>query len=112
MLVSLLGLVGASATQPLLDNVGAVAPGQAREIATSTLEGLQRDRSTGGVMAIAGIAVALWSASNYVGGFIRASNAIYDIDEGRPFWKVRPLQIGVTIVMVLLLALCARWRSS
>ncbi len=51
--------------------------------------------------------VALWSASNYVGAFMRASNAIYEVDEGRPFWKVRPLQMGVTIVMVLLLALCA-----
>ena len=107
VLASLLGLVGASATQPLLDNLGAFAPGEAKEIATSTLEELQRDRSTGGMLVIVGLAVALWSASNYVGAFIRASNAIYEIDEGRPFWKVRPLQIGVTIVMVLLLALCA-----
>ena len=107
VLASLLGLVGASATQPLLDNLGAFAPGESKEIATSTLEGLQRDRSTGGVLAIVGMAVALWSASNYVGAFIRASNAIYEIGEGRPFWKVRPLQIGVTVVMVLLLALCA-----
>lgn len=107
VLVSLLGLVGASATQPLIDNLGAVAPGQAKDIATSALEGLQRNRSTGGVLAVAGLALALWSASNYVGAFIRASNNIYEIGEGRPFWKVRPLQLGVTTVMVVLLALCA-----
>ena len=107
VLVSLLGLVGASATQPLIDNIGQVAPGQAKEIATSALQGLQNSKSSGGLLAIVGLAAALWSASNYVGAFIRASNAIYEIDEGRPFWKVRPLQLGVTIVMVLLLALCA-----
>jgi membrane protein len=107
VLVSILGLVGASATQPLIDNLGQVAPGESKQIATSALEGLQSDRSAGGVLAIAGLAAAVWSASNYVGAFMRASNAIYEIGEGRPFWKVRPLQIGVTIVMVLMLALCA-----
>jgi membrane protein len=107
VLVSLLGLVGASATQPLIDNLGQVAPGQAKDIATNALEGLQSNRSAGGAIAIVGLAAALWSASNYVGAFIRASNAIYEIGEGRPFWKIRPLQIGVTIVMVLMLALCA-----
>ncbi len=107
VLVSILGLVGASATQPLIDNLAAVAPGEAREITTSALEGLQQSQSASGALAIVGIAVALWSASNYVGAFIRASNAIYEIGEGRPFWKLRPLQIGITLVMVLLLALCA-----
>jgi membrane protein len=107
VLVSILGLVGASATQPLIDNLGSVAPGPAKEIATSTLQGLQSNQGASGVAAIIGVLVALWSASNYVGAFMRASNAIYEVDEGRPFWKVRPLQIGVTIVMVLLLALCA-----
>lgn len=107
VLVSILGLVGASATQPLIDNIGAVAPGEAKEIATSALQGLQEGRSSGGVLALVGIAVALWSASNYVGAFIRASNAIYEIEEGRPFWKIRPLQLAVTIVMILMLALCA-----
>lgn len=106
VLVSLLGLAGASATQPLIDNLGTVAPGPAKEIATGAIEGLQNNGASG-VLAIVGILVALWSASNYVGAFTRASNAIYEIGEGRPFWKLRPLQIGVTIVMVLLLALCA-----
>jgi len=107
LLVSLLGLVGRSATQPLIDNLTSVAPGPAQEIATGALEGLQSNQGAAGVAAIIGIAAALWSASNYVGAFMRASNAIYEVREGRPFWKVRPLQLGVTLVMVLLLALCA-----
>jgi membrane protein len=48
---------------------------------------------------------AVWSASGYIGAFMRASNAIYEVDEGRPFWKLRPLQVAVTLVMVLLVAL-------
>ncbi|MEY2443159.1 MAG: rane protein, partial [bacterium] len=107
VLVSILGLVGASATQPLIDNLASVAPGPAKDIATRTLQGLQDNQGASGVAAVIGVLVALWSASNYVGAFMRASNAIYEVGEGRPFWKVRPLQIGVTIVMVLLLALCA-----
>jgi membrane protein len=107
LLVSILGLVGASATQPLIDNLSSVAPGAAKDIATNAIRGLQSSRGSSGVLAIVGAAAALWSASNYVGAFMRASNAIYEVDEGRPFWKVRPLQLAVTLVMVLLLALCA-----
>jgi membrane protein len=107
VLVSLLGLIGESATQPLIDNLGAVAPGPAKDIATSAVENLQANQGAAGVAAIVGIALALWSASNYVGAFTRASNAIYDIGEGRPFWKLKPLQLGITLVMVLLVAVLA-----
>src|SRR5438552_14363 len=66
-LVSILGLVGHSATQPLIENLGKVAPGSARSIFTSAVENLQRSRGTAGVIFIAGLAGALWSASGYVG---------------------------------------------
>jgi membrane protein len=56
---------------------------------------------------VAGIALALWSASGYVGAFARASNAIYEVEEGRPVWKLRPMQLVVTTIMILLLAICA-----
>jgi membrane protein len=56
---------------------------------------------------IGGIALAIWSASGYVGAFARASNAIYEVPEGRPFWKLRPIQLIVTTVMIFLLAACA-----
>ena len=48
---------------------------------------------------------ALWSASGYIGAFMRAANVIYETEEGRPFWKLRPLQVAVTLMMVLLLAI-------
>ena len=49
--------------------------------------------------------MALWTASNYVGAFMRASNAIYEREEGRPFWKLRPFQLLVTLVIVMMAAL-------
>ena len=83
-LVSILGLIGPSATQPLLDNVSQVAPGPAKDILTSTIQNLQNNRGSAGVMFFVGIALALWSASGYVAAFMQASNAIYDIAGGAP----------------------------
>ena len=106
-LVSLLGLVGASATQPLIDNLATVAPGPAREIVTGAVENLQKSQATGGVLFIVGLAGALWSASGYVGAFMRASNYIYDVEEGRPIWVKAPVRLGVTLVLVVLSVLSA-----
>jgi membrane protein len=106
-LVSILGLVGQSATQPLIQNLGKVAPGPAQKIFTSAIHNLQQSKGAAGVLVIVGIAIALWSASGYVGAFMRASNAIYGVEEGRPFWFKRPVQFAVTLVLVLLLAASA-----
>jgi membrane protein len=106
-LVSILGLIGPSATQPLLDNVAQVAPGPAKDILTSAIENLQKSRGSAGIMFVVGLALALWSASGYVAAFMQASNAIYDVEEGRPIWKTVPVRLGVTIVLVLMLAISA-----
>jgi membrane protein len=106
-LVSVLGLVGRSATQPLIDNLGAVAPGAAKQIFTNAINNLQQGRGSAGLVFVVGILVAIWSASGYIAAFMRASNAIYDIEEGRPIWKTVPLRLGVTIVMLTLLAISA-----
>src|SRR5437763_801476 len=106
-LVSILGLIGPSATQPLLTNIGTVAPGPAKDIFTNAIMGLQKNQGAAGILFFVGIASALWSASGYVGAFMRASNAIYEVDEGRPIWIKRPVQLAVTVVMMLLLAVSA-----
>ena len=93
-LVSILGLVGHSATQPLIDNLGKVAPGPAKTIFTSAIQNLQKSQGAAGFVFIAGLAGSLWSASGYVAAFMRASNAIYDIEEGRPIWKTIPVRLG------------------
>jgi membrane protein len=107
VLVSILGLVGESATQPLIDNLGSVAPGPAQEIFTSAIENLQGSQGAAGVFFIVGLAGALWSASGYVGAFMRASNSIYDMEEGRPVWKTLPTRVGLTLVLLVLLAISA-----
>jgi membrane protein len=106
-LVSILGLVGQSATQPLIQNLDKVAPGPAEKIFSSAIQNLQHSTGAAGVLVIVGIVIALWSASGYVGAFMRASNAIYGVEEGRPFWMKRPIQFLVTLVLVLLLAASA-----
>ena len=104
VLVSILGLLGTSTTQPLIDNLAGLTPGAARDVVTNAIGNLQNASGTAGAAFIAGLLGALWSASGYVGGFIKASNIIYEVEEGRPFWKLRPLQIAVTVLLVLVAA--------
>jgi len=107
VLVSVLGLIGESATQPLIDNLGKVAPGPAKEIFTSAIENIQGSKGAAGVFFVVGLLAALWSASGYIAAFMRASNAIYDIEEGRPIWKTLPLRVGLTVVLMVLTAVSA-----
>jgi membrane protein len=107
VMVSILGLVGSSASQPLIENLGTVAPGPAKEIFTNAIKNLQGSQGTAGVLFVVGLLAALWSASGYVAAFMRASNAIYDVEEGRPIWKTLPVRVGLTLVLLLLLAVSA-----
>lgn len=102
-LVSIVGLVGDSVTQPLLDNLDSVAPGPAKDILESTVKGLASSQGAAGIAFIIGLVLALNSASSYVAAFTRASNAIYDVAEGRPVWKLKPQQIGIVLVLIVLL---------
>jgi membrane protein len=106
-LVSILGLIGRSATDPLLENLGGFAPGPAHEILQNALNGLTQSRGGAGVLVIVGLAGAIWSASSYIGGFIRASNSIWDVEEGRPIWQTIPLRLGITLVMLVVLTATA-----
>jgi membrane protein len=107
VLVSILGLIGRSATQPLIENLGKVAPGPAREIFTSAIKNVQSGKGTAGILFIVGLAGGLWSASAYIAGFMRASNIVWDVGEGRPIWKIIPLRLAVTLVTVVLLTVSA-----
>lgn len=102
VLVSLLGITGKSATDTVLANIKKFAPGSARDIITRAVEQLQSNAGVGSVMAFVGIVLAVWSASGYVAAFIRAANAVYDMPEGRPVWKILPVRIGVTVVLMVL----------
>jgi membrane protein len=101
------GLLGPSATQSLVDSANSLGPGQARDIIVGGIEELRKTSSFAGPLAIIGLLAALWSASGYVGAFMRAANSIYDVEEGRPFWKVIPLRLGLTLGVVVLLVVIA-----
>jgi membrane protein len=107
VLVSILGLIGESATQPLIDNLGSVAPGPAQEIFTNAIENLQGSQGAAGVFFVIGILGAIWAASGYIAAFMRASNAIYDIPEGRPIWKTLPVRVGLTVLLIILTVISA-----
>jgi membrane protein len=107
VLISLLGLLGKSATQPVITGLTNAVPGSVRQIVLNAMVHLQHSHAAAGILAAVGIVVGLWSASSYVAGFMRASNVIYDVPEGRPFWKTTPIRLAVTLVMLVLLVASA-----
>jgi membrane protein len=107
VVVSIVGLLGQSATQALIDNLGQIAPGPARDIVTGAIQNLQRNQGAAGLALVIGVVGALWSASGYIGAFMRAANAIWDVGEGRPVWKTLPLRVGITLLTLVLLSVSA-----
>jgi membrane protein len=107
--VSIVALVGQhpQTTNAILEIIDQIGPSSAVDTFRGPVESVISNKSGAGIALVIGLAVALWSASSYVGAFMRASNAIYEVEEGRQFWKLRPLQIAITLVMVLLLAVVA-----
>jgi membrane protein len=108
-MVSLLGLFGdpKTTTSSLTEIITSVGPESAAQTFSGPIESLTSNQSAAGFAFVAGLAVALWSASGYVGAFMRASNVIYETPEGRPFWKLRPLQLLVTLLMIILVVALA-----
>ncbi len=107
-LVSLLGVVGQGrkATDALLGILGSVAPGSTAKLLRGPIENAVNSPASGFALVL-GIVLAIWSASGYVGAFSRAMNRIYEIDEGRPFWKLKPQQLLVTVITLVLVAVVA-----
>ncbi len=108
-LVSILGLFGdpVRTTQTITDVVTELGPDTAADTFAGPIESITSNRGAAGILFFVGLGTALWSASGYIGALMRAANVVYETPEGRPFWKLRPLQILVTVVMVLLLAFVA-----
>ncbi|MFE9365988.1 YihY/virulence factor BrkB family protein [Streptomyces sp. NPDC006978] len=107
VLVSLLGIAGESATRQVMDNLQKLAPGPVRDILSGAVEQLQGNGGTGSLMAVVGLLLALWSASGYIAAFIRSSNVVYDMPEGRPAWKVLPLRLALTVTLMVLAVVSA-----
>ncbi|MFQ6396901.1 YihY/virulence factor BrkB family protein [Nocardia sp. KC 131] len=106
LLTAVLGMLGSSSTDSLIDTVGQLGPGSGTALLVDAIKNLQGARSLSGPLAVAGLAVAVWTASAYLGAFIRAANSIYEIDEGRAMWKTLLLRLGMTVVMLVVVAAC------
>jgi membrane protein len=107
VLISILGLVGRSTTRSVLDNLRRIAPGGVNSFLRTVIEQVQGRHTAAGIAGIVGIVIALWSASGYVAAFMRASNAVYRVPEGRPIWRTAPLRLGVTLALVIMLVASA-----
>lgn len=107
-LTSLLALVGQGqrAINGLFKIVEQFAPSDALDIIREPIEDFSASPAAG-LGFVTGLLIAIWSASGYVGAFSRAMNQIYEIDEGRPFWKLRPMQLLVTIITLVLVVIIA-----
>ena len=102
-LVSIVGLL--TNPQQLTDALTAVVPAQAADTLNPVIEQLAGNTAPVGIGLVVGLAAAIWSASGYVGAFTRAANVVYETPEGRKVWKLKPLQLLVTLIGVLFAAL-------
>lgn len=105
VLVSILGLLGHATANELIKNLGNIAPGSVSAFLRTVIQNAQHRKSAAGIVGVIGIVLALWSASGYVAAFMRASNRIYAMPEGRPIWKTAPVRVGVTIFTVICLVI-------
>jgi membrane protein len=108
-LVSILGLFGdpQETTKTITDVVTQIGPSSAADTFSGPIQSITQNQSAAGILFVVGLLVALWSASGYIGAFMRASNIIWETPEGRGFLKLRPLQLLVTLAMIVTLAVVA-----
>jgi membrane protein len=108
-LVSIVGLFAdpQTTTQKITEIVTQIGPSTSAQTFAGPIKSITSNQSAAGILFVVGLVGALWAASGYVGAFMRASNVIYETPEGRPIWKLRPLQMLVTLAIVILVAILA-----
>ncbi|MEA2293037.1 MAG: rane protein [Solirubrobacteraceae bacterium] len=106
VLVALIGLVGQypQTSDAILNIVGSIGPKSAVDTLRGTIEGVVRNKGGAGALLGIGLVFAIWSASSYIGAFFKAANAIFEVEEGRPVWKLKPIQLGLTIFFLVISA--------
>jgi membrane protein len=112
MLIALVSIIGLFANpettaEKLTEIVSNLGPDAAADTFKDPVESLTSNRGASGITFVLGLALAIWAASGYIGAFGRAANVIFETREGRPFWKLKPAQLGITLAMILILALLA-----
>jgi membrane protein len=102
VLVALVGVVGypSKTAETVVNLIRDIGQGDVADDLRDPINNLAGSRAAGPALVFGALA-ALWSASGYVGAFGRAMNRIYEIDEGRPFWKLRLLNLAVTLALLI-----------
>ncbi len=105
-LVSLASLfIDPTSAQALIKELSQVAPPDVTNILSERIQSLAQDNSVG--LLTVGALGAIWSASSGIVSLMKALNTAYGVEEGRPFWKVRGLAIGMTLVTAAISILAA-----
>jgi membrane protein len=105
MVTAVVELLDARLIGQVLSSVLPLFPAAVREILSKAFTDVQQNPRKAGVAAVLALAVGLWSTSGYVNAFMKASNAIYEVPEGRPLWKRLPIRLAVTLATGALLIL-------
>jgi membrane protein len=107
VLVSVVGLLSSNGQRTVQDTIADLTTNEQIRQLTRTVLDQVSDPGTASWTAVVGIVLAFWSASSYVSAFMRASNAVYDVPEGRPLWKTLPIRVAVTAVIGIMLIVSA-----
>ena len=103
VLVSIIGLLSSNGRTTVETTIKEIVPNTQIQVLVSQVLDQITDTGMAGYAAIIGLVLAFWSASGYVGAFMRAANAVYDVPEGRPIWKTLPIRLAVTAVIGVML---------
>ena len=107
-LIAVLGIFGQEhSVVSLLDSFRQAGLSGVADNVEKPLLGVVHAKGGAGALLGVGLIGSMWAASGYLGAFMRAANQVYEVREGRPFWKLRPLQVGLTLLGVFLLSLVA-----
>jgi len=102
MLLFLISLVGflPGVQESIFHALASVVPRQVMEMVTKTLNDVVSNRSR--KLLSFGILGTLWAASGGVAALMGTLNTAYHVKEGRSFWKVRLIAVGLTVLLSLL----------
>lgn len=103
VLLSLIGFAGKDTTDKLISNLGPIIPHSAHDQVVKLIHSLQGSHQSAGLALVLGLLAGIWSASGYVAAFMRASNVVFDVPEGRPIWKTIPTRLATTVVLLILM---------
>jgi membrane protein len=106
VMVALIGLVGEypKTSDAILDIIGSIGPQSAVDTLRNTIEGVVQNKGGAGALLGVGLLFAVWSASAYIGAFFKAANAIFEVEEGRPLLKLKPIQLALTVFFLVIAA--------